>query len=361
MFTLKNWILALLCSILIGACSVPSNNLSNDIDVVEEDSSTETQIIENDLITVEPQFVTATPFPTQTKKETLAIIPFNYQLKDAGDGWNEGSISIAFENRDDFIFYTEFAEASDVIWNPYFSEADGNPILETNEGIEYPVSLITSTGSINKIKIPPGFRFADTGRTTQISWKSASAATPKRIVFKNNPELSFDIPSNQNEFINFPYDSPPVPIKSFSSLKDVYLVNDANGISAKFTGRCGNSFWFNPHEATNFENGNTMFLEITSINNNQFDDVESVYDYPYSYTIFGEDGLVEYQDHFGHTPYVSNSIELGPAQSATIYVPIANENEFVRFDPKSAIVVIFTAAGYDVYEVGECQYAPPLD
>jgi len=46
-----------------------------------------------------PQFYTATPRSTESTKAALSIVPFNYQLKDTGDGWNNGTVYLAFENK----------------------------------------------------------------------------------------------------------------------------------------------------------------------------------------------------------------------------------------------------------------------
>ena len=190
-------------------------------------------------------------------------------------------------------------------------------------------------------------------------WQSSSAATPKRVIFQDSPEYSFDLPIQQGNSISFPFDSPPIAFKSFSSLENTFLVNDPAGIIATFTGRCGKIFEFGIEKEDPY-NSSEELLELNVVNNDQFYEKKIEISYP-SY-IFTRDGTVisihyvyygpsgsQYgmADHL-HLQY--GSITLGPGQSEKgyLFIPAASGQA------ESPVMIHLTNAGYDIYDIGEC-------
>ena len=177
-------------------------------------------------------------------------------------------------------------------------------VIETVEGPTYPgavrVHIDDSSADDQSLFIPVGFRYLKSGAYYTVAWQSSSAATPKRIVFQDSPEFSFDLPSQQGDSISFPFDSPPIAFKSFSSLENTFMVNDPAGIVVTFTGRCANKFEFgleeenpfNPYDPS-WDAGLEQYLEMTVVNNNQF--YEKTIEISFPSYIFTRDGTVARQ------------------------------------------------------------------
>lgn len=349
----------------VTACSIfPSQpNLQGTIEAQQ------TQIVQLGGPTQPPPPTTPTASAPVAEPENLSpqltIIPFNYALNDVGDGWNEGEVSLAFTNLTNQIII------------PTKWEFPSGAIVETQEGVTYPATiirhgsyLVRETTDIELYDdydgpsgpIPPGFRFGGIGHDARyyVSWKSATAATPKRVSFPDHPELNFDLPSQQRTKPSFPFDSPPVAVKSFSSLQNTKLTSDPSGIEATFTGRCGNVYWYEPASHTGFEYPEMLFLEVTVLNNDKFNERTGQFSLPF--TLFLRNGRIHHYDNaqYSNVPTDSSnepgSITLGPGQRQTGYLVVLQFFLRLEENEEPPIVIFWSEDDYDVYDAKECGF-----
>jgi hypothetical protein len=260
-------------------------------------------------------------------------VPYNYSLKPAGDGWNQGEVWLAFENK-----------TNDIILPTIQLNLPKGVVVETVEGPKYPATIVYkgNTGlPVNPMQLyllgpmPPGFRasgFTYGGSLLwyAITWKSATAATPKRIIFSDYPELSFGLPELGSK-IKFPFDNPPRNVKSFADLKGVVWSRNEKGVEVIFTGRCGNLKFLDPSQSPNWPN--ELYIEVQVQNHDAFNQQELAFNFPvssfyYDSSIGSANGLVVMDprpfvfgesDSGGITPPYSLDqkvkISIGPGQS----------------------------------------------
>jgi hypothetical protein len=334
----------------ISACG------SNPVQMVETgnpDTAPISPMTNNEPATTIPQ-ENAPPPPAPTEDSPrLTIVLSNYTLVDAGDGWNEGTVDLALENKTQFTIIngnpSEFGDSS------LFAERQ-KIIIETVEGPTYDGKLWWSdkNGFSGDSYIPAGFRYLnDGGGTMTLHWKSATAATPKRLTFPGHPEYDIDLPIQKGQVIAFPFDTSPVPMKSFSTLKGTLLANDPAGIVATFTGRCGNAYWYDL-EYSRFDDPTRSYLEVNVVNNDKFNE-KTVTFFPYSFSIFTADG------HTSYGSFNAGEITLGPDQSKTIHIIIIPDHSYGP-NGEAPVVVLYSDAThqvYDVYDVTDCGYKKP--
>lgn len=311
-------------------------------------------------ITPEP-IITETLLPSPSpvaNRDLISLVPFDYTLKDAGDGWMDGSVTLAFENK---------TKKAIILENLVFDFKNGI-LLETNEGTTYPITLVQETSIgiettqlyFGRMIIPPGFRFYretfGPGTWFYLYWQSAVAATPKRITFPDYPELDFDLPASQETNLEFPFTSAPATIDSIAGLEGSVLVNNPQGVISTFTGRCGDVFFFNPGADPFYDD---WLIEFTSTNNDAFQEQTGVYDFTVS--AFSRTGDItfgnvyyKYDLNTGTSGYFQE-IVLGPGQNQTGYLVISGPLYYPIYHNLPPIVVKWVNENsYKVYDLSEC-------
>jgi hypothetical protein len=324
----------------------------------------------------------ASPTPTKTPQPfSFKLVPFNYTLSKPDNGWQVGRVSIAFENATTSTIYPTITLQA---------ELPNGIVVETREGITYTAQLILNnrdyynssasekslslytSQSGNPGPIPPGFRFNAIGDGTygieyHLIWKSAAAASPKRINFIDRPEMSFDLPSTQGSTISFPFDKLPSTISSFATLNGVDLVNDPKGIKATFTGKCGNLYYFDPKNTTpayDSSNGIMRYLQVQVQNNDKFNEKSGQ---PiFAFTTFFRNGRMYvtqkavYQGVMGMSKDgAASEIKLGPGQSNVGYIPLVWDAYNWDKTGKMPIMMSWTNTSYAIFDIEECVYVKP--
>jgi hypothetical protein len=274
----------------------------------------------------------------------LTIVPFNYRLTDLGDGWNYGMIDLAVENKTQSIYDGNslirdmFAMGHQAPW----------PTVETSEGPVYEAGYDISDGGTTEVVLFPGFRyFSELGSGITIWWKSAVATTPSKIIFTICPNWNFSIPTQKEQMITFPYDNPPYQINSFSELSGEYLVNETDGISAMFTGKCVIS------------DGAYAYFEMDMKNNDPYYDHETfIYEDILSY---GRDGYYMYYEDLS---YVIIGEKTGWQDEEYALGPGVSEKAYIRILPSQLgqpLPIILMEAGFSdtrdffIFDLNECE------
>lgn len=177
------------------------------------------------------------PTPETAFQPPVRFIPFNYRLEDAGNGWNAGTIQLAIENTSGSVLQAQSFDFS------------GGAEVETLEGPTYPIVFneVVRLGEVIEIPgpLPPGFRFTsviyrDTSSILkELSWRSAVAATPQRVVFNGYPWLTFDLPASPEDSAapGFPSAAPLSEVVPLTELDGTALEN-SQGVSVQFTDIC---------------------------------------------------------------------------------------------------------------------------
>ncbi|MBI5032514.1 MAG: hypothetical protein HZB51_18470 [Chloroflexi bacterium] len=180
--------------------------------------------------------LTPTPIPPSVK-----LIGYNYKLKDVGDGWNEGRLSIALENISDQLVGNIRIDTRDVM-------------VETKEDKTYPVTLYrlyteSSEGSpaqeidfsgLPKV-IPPHFRWTRVGRSGEqlgqyyLKFRAAIVAHPTRIVFPRQAGYSIDLTTAQAA-ATFPADASALTAKPLTALTGKVLTDEPNKLLVTLDG-----------------------------------------------------------------------------------------------------------------------------
>jgi len=308
---------------------------------------------------------TASPIESSATSDRFELVPFDYMLLSVGDGWNEGQVRIAFQNSSHTPLPIEELQLS-------------SPVILTAEGPTYPGELLHVKGGMGlggsqvarqEIKlydlrmIPPGFRFTrDATDAPDISyvikWRSSESATPQRITFPGREEFDFDLPSDQQRSLTFPFDAPPANIETFASLQGYKLIDVADEVVATLTGRCVVDTFFRP-DAT-YLTDLSYYLEFSAENRDQFYEHSHSIQFPIS--LFNSNGsfvqrfetLIEVNLDDGH---LEDELTLGPGQLAAGYLFLGQATEdTVDLDP---IVVTWLPAGsYRVFDTLPCSSSP---
>jgi hypothetical protein len=237
--------------------------------------------------------------------------------------------------------------------------------VETGEGPIYPASLYISKGAsyehselyLYKLSpLLPGFRFSVYEETLPLSysirWRSATAATPARIIFPDNPELSFDL--HEGMEINFPFDKPPIPFDTFKSLAGKEIPGQLINIQNSFTGRC---FVIEDHYGYS-----TFWLEFSMKNLDRFNETMGRIDLPHIAYFY--DGYYRYdersrailnlfEEQEGAHLIDLSVISLGPGQSAIGHIALGT-HQFNNTDISAIIALLWPDGSYQVYDTSSC-------
>ncbi len=303
-----------------------------------------------------------------TPQPLFAIVPFNYSLKETGDGWNQGEVWLAFENK-----------TNGVIWTDKPLQFPNGVVVETVEGPTYPAQIdaigLGSRTSIDASRfgvIPPGFRlasyqgdFSTLQERYEITWKSAMAAAPKVVRFNDYPGLSFTLPA-PGSGIKFPFDDPPSKIQSFADLKGMIWSRNEKGLEVTFTGRCGNANYFD--SSLQAEIVNVLYVEVQVENHDAFNQQELDFSFPVSAFYHespnvGYNGLVwvgsqNFTFQPGAYKPLAQKISIGPGQNRLGYVRISRDFGLETVAPP--IVVLWRPTinanmnDYQIYDGKEC-------
>jgi len=197
-----------------------------------------------------------------SKKDTFdrssnepTLIAYEYKVKDIGDGWNLGTLKLAFENTKDYFVPDRKGRDS-------WGYSVGDAYVETKEGKTYSIRVYNNYSKFSKAdgsadkrenyisldmpKIPPGFRIFMWRTETEyaggnyiLEFRFAKAAHPTTIVFPNKPEWNISlskVPAN----LQMPVASSSAMIKSIASLKGKVLL-DPKGKLLVTIGDCNQS------------------------------------------------------------------------------------------------------------------------
>ena len=303
--------------------------------------------------------------PIESTIFPFKIVPYNYSLVDAENGWKKGEVYLAFENATNTNIDLSIAHQFQYQSSKY------EWIIETAEGVTYPAQLYQWGMGVPEIElpfegvIPLGFRFTKYEKFYEniLLWQSASAATPTKATVKDHPEISFNFPQ-QNQTIPFPFEAPPSNLISISSWANKELYNQPNEIQINFTGQCGNLFYFRPdynNSMDNLELVRTLYLEVQVTNHDKFN--QHTADLSIPYMIFERDGFIKwYQEEYYITELPNEdgqfgSIVVGPDQNKTGYLRLI-ENDYAKKDEPLPIIMIWNGQEYQVFDAASCNFSP---
>lgn len=301
-------------------------------------ASTPTQSI---AATSVPQPTEIPVSPTPSAQSTLTILPLNYEVKDAGDGWNDATIDLVYKNTSDqaippicLILLPQPQED----YKRFTGDRCGNlqlliikqAIVETREGKNYPVEKAEGTSVVINIgdpnfAIPPGIPFkheifglGSFGKSTdRLSFRFAQAAHPTRLVLQVEPnqgysDITFDLEAVPQQF--------PAPdwsqyqVKPISDLAKAPLVDNPDGLKVTFDGKC----FYGP--VSGFE-GQYAHIPFSVINRNTLD--ESQGSIVFAYAAYYPDGLFAYQ---WRDLILFEALKAGPGQTEQHEVTILDRN-----------------------------------
>jgi len=183
-----------------------------------------------ELGNIQPSQSGAVAQPTPAVK----LLAYNYEIKDVGNGWNEGTLNFAFEN------ITNGLIAGRSYWL-----ADAT--VETQEGKSYPLTLFQYNWPGDPLKleeldfsfipeiIPPGFRWQNS--KVWLSFRAAAAAHPTRIVFPHEPQFTINLAEAATPPPAFPAEAATLAsAKPLSTLKDRVLLDQPGGLKVTLDG-----------------------------------------------------------------------------------------------------------------------------
>ena len=341
---------AVLYLVYAGDRNVPSSSFllalfSRPIDKLNEYDVLVDQSIRSIRLTVKPSI----PYK---------LVPFDYQLSVAKEGWREGSIEVAFENISDDMTFGQFK-----------LPCNKGMFVETKEGPKYAAQLakrfynIRNTIIINDPievpatngPIPTGFRFRGIGSVGNfasylILWRSAEAATPVRIGFMGCPEVTIDLPTEQNKLIGFPYDAPSKQVESFAALKGVKVIPQPTGITAMYTGQCF-------YEKSGFSSEHEWYsLEIQISNGDKFNEQTATLRQPLSF-FYGSGEVNFYRWPTFGSQDLGGNVRVGPGQTVMVYVSVRGA---APGDTQSQTITLIwsdanSLASYNAYHTRDCK------
>lgn len=252
----------------------------------------------------------------------LSIIVFNYQAKDVGEGWKEGTVRLAFENTSDrplpaqcLIFQKQKEESS---WG--WSESPCTQVhqvvitdlyIETREGKTYPAEppsaevRLGAVGADPRYTIPPGFPFQHIYRGwgvsfDTISFRFAQAAHPTRLVLQRETgePIILDLTSAP-QTVPTP-DLSRYTVQPISELAQRAIVDIPGKVKFSFDGQC-----YHQHISGFYQGG--IVLPWTLVNYNQFEAEKVDPDFPYA--VYYPEGILNYDE------LLSFEWEVGPGQT----------------------------------------------
>ena len=272
---------------------------------------------------------TLTESPQNTSSgETLELrlVGYNYQLRDAGDGWNRGRVDLAFENTTSSPFPPDHPPRS---WGA--SSLD-NAYVETEEGRGYPAQVLcqvadTRTGPRYEEvdnpfyampAIPPGFcltggwAYGDSETPIKrwdpnwpgwyygsywgnchLEFRAAGAAHPTVVMFPNRPDWTINLVSASGTSPQMPTSLSTTSFQPLSSISGTVVFDEPNGLRITLSG-C-------------IRDRNDDFITALLVNQDQFDESSAGVLWP-AITHITDQGEARY------VPATSLSFSLGPGQ-----------------------------------------------
>lgn len=349
---------SLACSFTGSSTPVPSES---PVQVITEEPAQNNPLVQPSTT---PESSLPEPTPTQSTVFPFKVVPYNYSLVDADDGWKKGEVYLAFENA------TNTNIDLSVAYQFQFQSSKYEWIIETAEGVTYPAQLYQWGMGVPAIELPfegvlpPGFRFTkyENFYDNILLWQSANAATPTKVTVKDHPEISFDLPQ-QNQTIPFPFDAQPSNLISISSWANKDLFNQPNEVQITFTGRCGNLFYFRPDYQSMWQTPRSLYIEVQVTNHDKFNQHTANLSLPFM--IFERDGFIRwtsnvfYQSEIPSEYGESGSIEVGPDQNLLGYLLIIDGEEYALKDDPLPIITIWNGEEYQTFDAASCNFSEP--
>ena len=288
----------------------------------------------------------------------IKLLGYNYNFKDAGDGWNEGKIYIVLENiSNEFVGGAEFNLA--------------NATVETLEGKTYPATLyreyigiyssaagpadppIVSFKGFPKV-IPPHFRWNRVNMNPPglamgdyyLKFRFATAAHPLRITFPSHPGYTIALDSSAKLSPVFPADeSILASAKSISMLTGKSLADDPAGLRITLDGT----------GASHYKGDMGLYLEYSITNNDKLDSHQLKIPSPFL-AYFDEHGFINtsFQNKPG-TAGETLSFEAGPGQTREDAIKLLYTSD-VSFDCNPNVYAVSqTGSQYTLYNLNICK------
>jgi hypothetical protein len=323
----------LMILVIVGCASAPNTSVSSPsnatiIPLAPVQSTNTTPLLtpiqstEIALTSIPLQPTEITTKPTQQPPPKLMLIPFNYVIQDAGEGWNDVTVSIASENTGDpavsplcLITRVGLTQMDTDFLNQHCLDARRVTIntteVETREGKTYTASDGWGFNGVQfnnpKIPSPPGFPF-DTG--VKVTFRVAKAAHPIRLVIKpasdqDYPDIFISLENISNE-IPAP-DLSHYQVKPISDLANLPLLDVPGKLKVAFSGNCF-------HGSVSGFSDKATHLPYSIINANQLDEEKDNVDF---YLIsYYPSGILEYQ----YISFGDREVKAGPGQTVSLEV-----------------------------------------
>lgn len=279
--------------------------------------------------------------PPVASESDPTLIAYGYEVKDAGDGWNVGTLRLAFENTSDVMVPSDPPPRSKGYYNV------NNAFVETQEGKTYPVKVIADYGLLSYSEgeidlrampgIPPGFRleggFSSIGGTYVmwgrliVEFKFAQVAHPTVIKFPTRPDWTINLAEAAKSDLEMPTDLPVSSFKSINALNGTVLLNEPGKLLVTL-GRC----------VLVRDKG---YLTYTAVNRDQLDEISANVQFP-AYASLRK-GQIDYE----RTTTIEIKVGPGQTEENRLYV-------FSLSDATTHLILYQPDGEYDVYTTGDC-------
>lgn len=213
------------------------------------------------------------------------LLAYQYEVKDGGEGWNLGTVHLAFENTRKVMIPPGFPPRESGNYDVH------DAYVETQEGKTYPAKVTASWGMSGDINglidfrpvpgIPPGFR-ATLGTTVldrTLNWgrqvvefKFAQAAHPTVIKFPSRPDWDINLSKVTKSDIQTPTDLPLNSFKSINSLEGTVLLDQPDKLLVTL-GKC-------VREPDGWANGPSAYITYKVVNRDKFDEISGSFQLP---------------------------------------------------------------------------------
>jgi hypothetical protein len=272
----------------------------------------------------------------QPQAISLAILGINYAIQDVGDGWNEATLQLGYENTGDqplaplcLVFDSERAEQGGWLAGcPEESISLPETYVETAEGKTYPVLISQPAIKLGdpELGLPllPGVPFRHIGVmmgyvSDTAQFRFAQAAHPTTLVFKGSTEFCIDL-------TNVPATLPApnlsrYSVKSIAELTGEPLLKEEGKAQAAFDGSCAHKYMPSFY-------GNGIALPYTVTNTDPLD--EALYEMNFRHAVYYPGGLLRY-----FVDYSGSSFTIGPGQVEAFEIRLFDE----QVDPDNDQVV----------------------
>ena len=276
-----------------------------------------------------------------TTSPQVELKGFNYTLQDTGDGWSEGSLRFAIENGGYFPLYLDSLDFT-----------RGKAVLETLEGPTYPVALrredgIRGNAAVIAGPIPPRFAIrGGSGPDLILSWKSATAATPTRIVFPDYPWLELPIPTRQNLGYTSSYSSITFP--AIDHAQGLKLMDNPQGLEVTLNGNC------RPIELSLRQDAIALAVDFKNNDLFQGANIRDSFQATQISVLGKSSGRQSYRDSiYGYDANGDSLYQIGPGQSVVGEVLVQGDIGR-RFDADSLIVFWLPDGSFKIFDLAEC-------